>query len=265
MNTILLRIWAYIRRHVLLLLIVLLFVLLVIGYALGYRPGPSFTVVRAGNLTLSGIPAGGVVYADQTKRATSVGKDVRIDLEPGSHNIIVDVPGDNPWNDVISISPRMDTKASPILVPLKGEAVFVTAAQADAANTDITSYVPPSETKPLVMENGNANVYVLNNRIVASPATTTGAVPPSYLCIGGTCATTVVFAPTAPLRAVLPYPGRQDALIVSYGSVLAVIEIDPLKPQFFAPLYTGLQPAAATFDAKHIVVRDAGKTFTIAF
>jgi hypothetical protein len=106
---------------------------------------------------------------------------------------------------------------------------------------------------------------VLDNRVVASAATTTGCTPPPFLCIGGTCATTVVFAPVAPLRAVLPYPGRQDALIVSYGNTLAVIELSPLKPQFFAPLIQGIQPAAASFDATHIVVRDGGKTFTIAF
>ncbi|MDB5237279.1 MAG: hypothetical protein JWL88_381 [Parcubacteria group bacterium] len=256
---------SFVRRHILLLLIVVLLVLLFGGYELGYRPGPDLTLVRAGNLVITGVPKGGTVYADQTRRAVSNGKDIRIDLEPGSHSIIVDVKGDNPWNDVISIAPRKDTVASPIFVPLKTVATHITQEQAAQAEKALTTYLLPDEQHPLVLENGCANVYVANNRIVANAATTTSCVPPAFLCVGGTCATTVVLSPAAPLRSVLQYPGRQDALIVSYGSVLAVLEVNPLKPQFFAPLYQGIQPAAAVFDATHIVVRDGHQTSLVAF
>lgn len=265
MNSTLKNILSYLRRHALLLLVALLFVLLCIGYALGYRPGPDLTFVRAGTLTLSSVPKGATVYVEQTKRAVSNGKDVRLVLEPGSHSIIVDIPGDYPWSDVVSVAARMNTTASPILVPMTVMRTSVSEAQAKEADAAITSYQLPDAAHPIVMENGCANVSVLDNRVVASAATTTGCTPPAFLCVGGTCATTVVFAPIAPLRAVLRYPGRQDALIVSYGSTLAVIEVSPLKPQFFAPLLQGIQPAAAPFDATHIVVRDGGKTFLIGF
>lgn len=265
MNPTLERVKALLRKHVLLLLIALLFVLLCIGYMLGYRPGPGLTLVRVGTLVLSGIPKGGTVYADETKRAVSNGSDVRIALEPGGHSIIVDVKGDNPWSDVVSIAARADTRVTPIAVPLTVTRTALTPDQAGQANTALTTYKLPDEQHPIVMANGGADVYVSQNRIVAAPATTTGATPPAYLCIGGTCATTVIFAPIAPLRSVLPYPGRQDALIVSYGGTLAVLELDPLKPQFFAPLMQGIFPAAAIFDATHIVVRDAHQTFLIAF
>jgi hypothetical protein len=222
-------------------------------------------LVRAGTLVLTGIPNGGTVYADQTKRAVSNGHDVRIALEPGSHSIIVDVKGDYPWSDVANVSARTDTKVSPIEVPLTVTRTPVTQDQGNTANSLLASYQLPDEQHPLVMENGTADVYVLQNRVVASPATATGATPPAYLCVGGSCATTVIFAPIAPLRAVLPYPGRTDAIIVSYSDTLAVLELNPLKPQFFAPLLQGIQPAAVVFDAHDIAVRDAGKTFLIAF
>ncbi len=254
---------TYMRRHALLLLLALLVVLFGITYALGYRPGPDLTFVRVGTLTLSGMPKGSIVYVDQTKRATSIGKDVKLALEPGSHSVIADMPGDYPWSDVVTITTRADTKASPIIVPMS--VVRTPVPDTTTANTVLSTYKLPDAANPIIMENGCAIVSVENNRVLASPATATGCTPPPFLCIGGTCATTVVFAPIAPLRAVLPYPGRQDAVIVSYGSTLAVLELNPLKPQFFAPLLQGIQPAAALYDAKDIVVRDAGKTFLIGF
>ena len=257
---------SYIRRHALLLLTAVLFIALASGYALGYRPGPSFTVVRVGTLVLSGIPEGGTVFADETRRAVSKGTDVRITLEPGSHSIIVDVKGDYPWNDVITVAPSIDTPAHPILVPLKMPATHATAEEIKQANALFAAYALPNEQHPLVMENGCANVYVSDNRIVATAATTTGCVPPAFLCIGGTCATTVVLSPTAEIHSVIAYPGRQDALIVSYGSILAVLEVNPLKPQFFAPLLQGgVAPLAVPFDEHHVVVRDDLMTSLISF
>lgn len=254
---------SLLRQHLWLLLIALVFAALVTGYALGYRPGPGFTIVRAGELVLTGMPKGATVYADETRRAVAKNDTVRIALEPGSHSIIVDAKGDYPWSDVVSIEARTSTNVSPIFVSQHPERTPVANDSQKTAETLLSSYVLPDAQQPLVMEHGCAQVYVLDNRIVATPQTVAGCTPPPYLCVGGTCATTVVFAPTAPLRSVLPYPGRQDALIVSYGNTLAVLEMNPLKPQFFAPLLLGVQPAATLYDATHILVRDARQTFTI--
>ncbi len=264
MNPFFTRSVAYIRRHALLLGIALLFVLLCIGYALGYRPGPSLTFVRVGTLVLTNVPVGGTVYADETKRTVSTGKDIRLTLVPGSHSIIIDVKGNNPWSDTVNIAPRTDTTVSPINVPLTVQRTLLQGADAMKAQSAIAAYALPSDAKPLAMAGGCVNVSVANNRVLATMATSTSCTPVPYLCVGGSCATTVVFAPVTPLRSVLPYPGREDALIVAYGTNVAVLELNPLKPQFFAPLLQGgVAPVIAPWDASSIVVHDDLRTFTI--
>jgi hypothetical protein len=266
MNSFFSRIRAIWKRHAFLVLFILFVALLSTGYALGYRPGAGFTFVRTGTLVLTGLPTGATVYADETKRATAKSGDVRLSLVPGSHTIIVDAAGNNPWNELVNIDSQAETSVAPLIVPLKVTRTFIPEADRAAAEAKIAGYALPSDQHPLVMAGGCANVMVSENRIVAAAATTTGCVPPPYLCVGGTCATTVVFCTRATQHYVLPFPGRNDTLIVAYGDTLAVLELNPLKPQFFAPLIQGgVAPVAAPYDDKHIVVHDDTSTFEIGF
>lgn len=263
MNPFLTRARAFVLRYKLLLAIALIFIVMVIGYVMGYRPGPGFTLVREGTVVLTNVPVGAVVYADESKRAVGKGTDVRVALVPGNHLLIVDSAGNNPWSDLIDVPSRVDTKVTPVLVPLKVTRVAVAEADLAKANAALAASVLPTAQAPLLLDGGCAGVVVSQNRIVASVASTTGCTPPPYLCVGGTCATTVIFAPVAPLRSVLAYPGREDTLIVAYGDTIAVIELNPLRPQFFAPLLRGTAPKAALWDEAHILVRDGTRTFTV--
>lgn len=264
MNPSLTRVREYLKRNFILVLFVLLIVLFAVGYALGFRPGPGLTFVRAGTLVLSSLPEGATVYADETKRAVGHGKDVRIALIPGNHSIIVDAKGDNPWNDIVNVAPRVDTVVHPLLIPLTVDRNSFEPEERAKADATLAAYKLPTSVTPLVLENGCAAVSVSQNRIVASVASsTTCTTPPPYLCVGGTCATTVIFSPIATLRSVIPYPGREDAVIVAYGDTLAVLELNPLKPQFFAPLVRGVAPIAAPLDAHTITVHDDNRTFSI--
>jgi hypothetical protein len=258
---------TYIKRHILVILVVLFVALLAMGYLLGYRPGPSFTFVRAGTLVLSNVPTGASVYADETKRAVGHGGDVRIALVPGTHSIIVDAKGNNPWSDAILVDAAKETIVHPILIPLVVQRQNIPVDDRSRASAALAAYVLPDAKHPLALEGGCATVYVEDNRLVADATTTAPgcSTPPSYLCVGGTCATTVLFAPRTELRSVLPFPGRQDAVIVAYGNTLAVLELNPLSPQYFAPLLVGVLPTAAVWTPQSIVVHDDGQTFSIAF
>lgn len=265
MNPSLTRAREYLKRNFILVLFVLLIVLFAVGYVLGFRPGPGFTFVRAGTLVIQNLPEGATVYADETKRAVGHGKDVRIALIPGNHSIIVDVKGDNPWNDIVTVAPRVDTTIRPLLIPLTVDRNSFEKDARAAADKSLAAYKLPTAAEPLVLENGCALVSVSQNRIVANAATSTACTtPPPYLCVGGTCATTVIFSPIATLRSVIPFPGREDAVIVAYGDTLAVLELNPLKPQFFAPLVRGVSPIAAPMDDHDIIVHDDNRTFSIA-
>lgn len=253
------------KKHLLLVLVVALVLLISIGYALGYRPGPGLTVVRAGTVVLSKLPSGATVYADETKRALSKGGDTAIALVPGNHSIIIDTPGNYPWSDVVEVKAHAATRVMPIFVATHTPSSSFPSEERAKADAMAKSGILPTAQKPLSMENGCALVSVSENRIIASGTTTPECAPPAYLCLGGTCADTVIFAPIATLRSVLPYPGRQDALIIAYGDTLAVLELNPLTPQYFAPLYKGVAPVAASWDATTLVLSDDNHTVKLTF
>jgi hypothetical protein len=54
--------------------------------------------------------------------------------------------------------------------------------------------------------------------------------------------------------AVVPFPGRKDALIVAAGKTVFAIEIDPREPQFIAPIFKGSLTGLASWSATSIVV-----------
>lgn len=79
------------------------------------QPGPGLTVVRSGTLVLVDLPTGATVYANELPRAVGRGDNARIALVPGSHHIIVDMPGGYPWNDVIAVRAAEETRVYPSL------------------------------------------------------------------------------------------------------------------------------------------------------
>ena len=67
----------------------------------------------------------------------------------------------------------------------------------------------------------------------------------------------MVFPPADRLRAVTVFPGRDDALLISSGSLVHVLELDPRTPRFFAPLYDrGEAPKAIPWTEDSILVED---------
>ncbi len=52
----------------------------------------------------------------------------------------------------------------------------------------------------------------------------------------------------------MPFPGRDDALVVWAGTALYVVELDPREPQFVAPVFKGAIKGAAPWSATSVVV-----------
>ena len=224
-------------------------------YSMGYRPGPGLTFVRTGSVVIKGVPAGGVMYVDDLRRTTSTGSDVSLPLVPGDHTLIIDVSADYPWSDIVSIQAKKDTVSQPILIAKNPQKALLSQTDAAKADSQFAATTLPDATHPLRIANGCAQVTVQGNQIIVSlassssptsaSATTSAApcTPPPYLCVNNDCSPAIIFSPTRPLTSVILYPGRTDALIVSYGDLVAALEIDPEKPQYFAPIQEG---AAAT-------------------
>ena len=236
-------IYSFLRRYAILLALLLVIVIIAGFYLAGFRVGPG-GVQRVGVLTLSELPADTKVYVDQTLKTTSNGQRVKFELVPGSHSIIVDAPNEYPWSSIVKVASGHETTIDPFLVATKVSVTPLTGDQQKAALAAIASSTLPTEAAPLHLANGCATLYVSSdNQLIEDAASSTpGCTPPAYLCLNGSCAPTIIFAPVAPLTFVAPFPGRQDALLVAFAGSLYALAVDPTNPQFFAPLVRSANP-----------------------
>lgn len=265
MNTFLYKIYTFIKEHLFLVAFLVLFVFLVSGYIAGFRPGPNLTFVRVGTLVVEGLPRGATVYVDGARRGASMGVDMRLPLVPGNHNVIIDTGVEfHPWNDLVSIQARTDTISKPLLVSKETKMKTLGDSDFASAKTLLRNYHLPTEASPLLLAEGCAEVRVSENRIIAVGTTTDGCTPPTYLCTGDACIPTILYSAISPIRSILPYPGREDVLVISYGTMVAVLELNPLEPQYAAPVYTGVSPIVLPWTADTLVVIDNGHAYQIS-
>lgn len=228
-------------------------------FFLGYRVAPGFQILRAGTLIVSDLKRGALVYVDDGFNGEAKNGEMRILLAPGSHRVIVSASEDQPWVEIFTIDAGQDLTVHPIFVPKVNTPTPVSREVRARALQLFNSYQLPSTDAPLSMKSGCAQVYVDLGRIVAVGTTTAICSAPPYLCQSGVCNPTIVFSPTEPIASVVPYPGRDDVLIVAAGSRVFVIELDPRTPQFFSPLIrTGNAVALPWSDHSIIVKSDEG-------
>ncbi|MBU6323382.1 MAG: hypothetical protein KGI41_03120 [Patescibacteria group bacterium] len=237
-------------------------------YSLGYRLAPGPSIMKAYTLTVSGLPAGAVVYADSIRNTVAKDGLARLTLTPGNHAIIVEASGYWPWNELVPIRAQ-DASVPAIMVPVPKAGVvpgtLLSGAAADAAKKLVADAALPSSDAPLPLAGGCAKTYVSDNRIIADPVEgSASCTPPAYLCEASACSPTVIFSPVDTLRSVVPFPGRDDALLVAVGGSVYALELDPLDPRYFAPAYAGTAPALAARKDGSVVVEDKGAVYSLA-
>lgn len=236
--------------------LVLIVVLATGGYALGFRIS-GLGLAQVGTLVIRDMPQETYVFTDQAKRTVVNAKgEVHIKLTPGSHTVIVDAPGMQPWNELFEITSNTDSVLSPILAPEEFSAGLLLGEKKTEAINALWSLKLPTKTAPLSMANGCANVYVEGNRVLASAnATSTCAVPdyltcaPEGVATSGECPATIIFPASDIVTSVIPFPGRSDALIINAGKLSFILELDPRDPRFVAPVAKGSVRIAPATDS----------------
>ena len=255
------------KKYWLLIIAIVFVLILAIPYLLGYRLGPGLKIEQDGTLVIAGLPKGASVYVDESLRGvTSKPGSMKDTVAEGSHSIIVSVTGDYPWSTIALVTSGKTSTVNPILVGMTPDATPLSGADKAAAISAIASSSLPSITHPLVLANNCAIVYVSNNQVIASAATSTPgcSTPPPYLCdTDGSCAPTIIFSPIATLSAVEKYPGRQDAILVEFNNTLYALALDPRSPQFFAPVLTGTAPIIGALPDGTIVVRNGTAVYSV--
>ncbi len=254
---------SFLKRWWLLITIVVVVTAIVLFFLTGFRIGPGVSIVRVGTLVLEDVPPGASVYVDEAHSRVSGGGPVRISMLPGSHVVIVSAEGAQPWNELVTIASDSETIARPVIVPVKVTVAPVPAADTAKAAASVSKTKLPTLQAPLILAGGCALVYVSGKNIVAEASTTPTCTPPSYLCVEEGCGPTAVMTPVENINAVLPYPGRDDVLVISVGQTLFVLELDPRAPQFFAPLLRGTNPRAAFWSDDSIVVYSDQKLYLV--
>lgn len=245
--------------------VVLLAALAILAFALGYRLDRG-GLTKAGTLLVA-APAGSRVYLDETRLLYGKDTGVSARLTPGAHTVIVDTDGMQPWHELVELSSGEITSLSPVEVPKEVVRETLAAERAAEGRAAIRAAKLPTQAAPLVIDEC-ISVWVSGSRILANASSSCAA--PAYLeCTDvlrqadGSCPATLVFAPNAPIRSVIPYPGRSDALVVAAGTLSYVIELDPRKPQFFAPLLKSAVTLAPWSEVS-IIVDEAGTLYEIA-
>ncbi len=213
----------------------------VLLYVLGFRIGSNGAFVRAGTIVLQDLPKDTEVYTDQNRAGTVRSGSTRLTLTPGTHSLIVTAPDSQPWSELVLVGEGETTFVEPLLIPLTLKERLLSEERQEEGKQALATQTLPTKAAPLLLQGGCAVVYVSGNRVIAEEGTGEACTAPPYLCSGEAegCLPTVIFEPGDALRSVIPFPNRNDALILASGNVVYVLELDPREPRFFAPLAKG--------------------------
>ncbi len=247
----------FFKDYWLYLCLVLVVIVGFLGYINGYRFGPYGLPVKAGLLVVADVPSQTTVYLDNIRRHYVEATSTSMYVTGTTHSVIVDAPGYQPWNELVTIPEGETLTLHPLLVRQQILEKKVEGADIAPVWQAIWKTVLPTKETPLLTSDGCVSIYTLGNRIVAEAVQNDTCVPPPYLCTADAgCAPVIVFEPIETIKDVLVYPNRTDALLVSSGNKVYVLEIDPRDPRFFAPLVRGTDVRVAPWKEHSIVVSD---------
>jgi hypothetical protein len=248
------------RRLALPILGILLLAVLLAFVTQAIRTG-SFESFRSGTVTVTDLPEGAVVYVDNDRSKRSGGGDITLSLSSGNHLLVVDAEGFEPWSQLVSIEKGSAVTVRPILIGETRSARQLSTEDQGAARS--LAFANQETGAALRATLGCVEVRASGRDIIASATSTDSCVSPSYLCEDGTCEPTLITNVKNPIRAVVPFPGRDDAVIVAHGDSVIVLELDPREPQFAALLYQGTAPLIAPWSDTEVALVDGERVVAL--
>lgn len=236
---------------------------IVILYAMGYSIDDTFSLTKRGGIYMYIAEPNTEVYVeDEHKRTTGIfQKEILMkDLKPDTYLVVVSNEKFQPWAKFLTVTPQEVVSAFPLLIPKEINVEEILAATSSATSTVLTEYQKIGalfKPQPVVIAGSKATTTSLATTTVIRKKITVwsedGAVfakwggnrlaAPPYFCKKEECEQVVtVFVPVGNVRHVDFYPGRDDAVIISFGDGIYAIEIDTREYQNFYPLFKGKSP-----------------------
>jgi hypothetical protein len=256
---------GYILRRPPLLVALVLILILVGAYGLGYRVGPGLTLMKIGTVVLTDLPIGASVYVNQAFHKTATESLMRVSLLPGAQNFLIGTEDYYPWNELVTVPSGSDIAVKPIFIAKSAKETMLHDLDRERGELLLSQMELPTKESPLKVAGGCVAISMQGSQLIAEATTTEGCTPPPYMCSDGTCEPVLLFTPHEALRAVIPFPGRDDTVIITLGKTIYALEVDPREPRFFAPILREHLPNIAPWSENAIVIEEAGAVFTVTF
>ena len=234
------------KQHVLWGIGGILLILVMVGYVRGYKPTDIFLIGKSGTLTLDLPLSETNVFIDEEKKLTTTqdNEPVEFLLSPKRHSVIISRDGYYPWTKEIVIPSKGIVKLSPIFITINTSGQIIT--KNDPEYTKLRRTVieapVPTKDKPKISKDGSAVLWMDDNEIIVTIASTTYS----------------VIQPDTAIRSVDFYRDRGDVVIFSTSNAIYAIEIDKAGKQNFMPIYKGISPTFYKNDPDFVYVWDNG-------
>jgi hypothetical protein len=223
---------------------IILVAIIIIFYKKGYRLQDNFMIGKVGNLSLV-IPLSqtNIFIDDKNKIITSSENEkIEISLSPRKHTVIISREGYYPWKKDVVMQSEGKIIFNPVFVSSNPSGSVIEKTDPEfwkIRNQIITDKLPTKDT-PKISKDGSAKLWVEDNAVIVSIASTTKT----------------VIQPDPAIENVYFYKDRNDVIILSVSNGVYAMEVDKENTQNFLPIYKGISPSSIEGNQNYIYVLD---------
>ncbi|HEC94066.1 MAG TPA: hypothetical protein ENI56_01685 [Candidatus Kaiserbacteria bacterium] len=235
----------------------LFMLILFAGYTAGYRLGAGLVLTREQEVIITNIPNDAKIFSDYALRTGILNNTISISLIPGNHMLLASAKGYWPWKYMVTVPESKSITVRAFLIPRVPKGKILNGNERLLAKKKIASVVLPTPAQPLTFTNECMSLATSGNQVIATPLPpSSSCTPPPYLCSKNTCSPTIIFSSAKKITGLIPYPGRDDAILIEIGNTIYALSIDPRAPRTFAPLLKGISPRMAQGKDNTLFVQD---------
>jgi len=211
-------------------------------YANGYSLDKTFKLVRNGGIYVYVSESGASVFIGDTIQATTglFSREILLkNLKPEKYLVLVSHDDFWPWAKFVDVKQGEVSARFPLMVP---KIMSFKDISKNSPEYNTTALLFATSTSPTTAINRNLKVSAERNIISADWLAATNTVP-YYFCEERVCSKNVrVFSGSSNIKRLGFYPGRDDAIILTFGNGVYALEVDTSPYQNIYPIFRGKNP-----------------------
>ncbi len=220
-------------------------------YSLGYRFTDHYTLGRLGTISLVVPLQNTSVFIDASQKITTTkdNEEVKIRVSPKTHLVIVSRPGYFPWAKKVTVPSGKKVVLRPIFITqtTTGQIITVNDPEYYKIKKQVETHLLPTKEKPDISSSGDTKLWYENGTVLAE--TKTGV--------------KTVLTTDKEVRSVTFFKNRDDAVLVSVGESVFVVEVDSEDTQNILPVYKGQNPMFIQTDPNYIYIVDGNNLMSV--